>query len=58
MAFDTPNGTRGDRQPGLNRFERWANRWMIRHVASTGTLGRSNLLVLVTTGRVIRLTPR
>ena len=50
MAFDTPNGTRGARQPGRNRFERWANQRMIRHVARTGTLGRSNLLVLVTTG--------
>lgn len=50
MSFDTPNGTRGARQPGRNRVERWANRRLIRHVRRTGTLGRSNLLVLVTTG--------
>ena len=50
MTFDTPNGTRGARQPGRNRFERWANQRMLRHVRRTGTLGRSNVLVLVTTG--------
>ena len=60
MAFDTPNGTRGARQPGRNRFERWANQRMLRHVRRTGTLGHSNTLVLVTTGSktgVERMTP-
>lgn len=26
MAFDTPNGTRGARQPGHGRLEQWGNR--------------------------------
>ena len=60
MAFDTPNGTRGARQPGRTRIERWANQRMLGHIRRTGSLGRGQVLVLVTIGRktgVERMTP-
>ncbi|GAA3882712.1 hypothetical protein GCM10022381_26210 [Leifsonia kafniensis] len=60
MAFDTPNGTRGARQPGSNRIERWANQRMLGHIRRTGSLGHAQVLVLVTKGRksgAERLTP-
>jgi deazaflavin-dependent oxidoreductase (nitroreductase family) len=59
MAFDTPNGTRGARQPGRNRLERWANLRMAEHVRRTGTR-RGDILVLVTVGKrsgLERMTP-
>jgi deazaflavin-dependent oxidoreductase (nitroreductase family) len=49
MAFDTPNGTRGARQPGRNRLERWANRRMAERIARTGDRSGTKL-VLVTVG--------
>jgi len=60
MAFDTPNGTRGARQPRRNRLGRWANRWMVDRIRRTGSLGRAKTLVLVTIGSktgVERMTP-
>jgi deazaflavin-dependent oxidoreductase (nitroreductase family) len=57
MAFDTPNGTRGSRQPGRNRFERWANQRMADRIRRKGLRGR---LVLVTVGKksgLERMTP-
>lgn len=48
MAFDTPNGTRGRRQPGRSRIERWGNRRMVEHIRRKGSDGK---LVLVTLGR-------
>ena len=49
MAFDTPNGTRGARQPGRGRLERWGNRRMVEHLRRTGDR-RGTKLVLVTIG--------
>ncbi|MGO4105502.1 nitroreductase/quinone reductase family protein [Leifsonia sp. YAF41] len=60
MAFDTHNGTRGARQPRRNRVARWGNQWMVGHVRRTGSLGRTQVLVLVTIGRKTgaeRMTP-
>jgi hypothetical protein len=59
MAFDTPNGTRGARQPGRNRLERWGNRKMVDRIRRTGTR-RGDKLVLVTIGKrtgAERMTP-
>ena len=59
MAFDTPNGTRGARQPGRNRLERWANLRMAEHVRRKGTR-RGDILVIVTVGKrsgLERITP-
>ena len=50
MAFDTPNGTRGARQPGRNRIERWGNQQMVRRMRRKGD-PRENKLVLVTIGK-------
>ena len=57
MAFDTPNGTRGGRQPGRNRLERWGNRRMADRIRRKGSRGK---LVLVTVGKrsgLERMTP-
>jgi deazaflavin-dependent oxidoreductase (nitroreductase family) len=57
MAFDTPDGTRGGRQPGRSRFEQWANRKMADRIRRKGVRGR---LVLVTIGKqsgLERMTP-
>ena len=57
MAFDTPNGTRGGRQPGRNPLERWGNQRMADRIRRKGSRGK---LVLVTVGRksgVERMTP-
>ena len=59
MAFDTPNGTRGARQPGHNRLERWGNRMMVDRIRRKGSRG-GEILVLVTIGRrtgIERMTP-
>ena len=59
MAFDTPNGTRGARQPGHGRLERWGNQRMVEHIRRKGTR-RGDTLVLVTIGKrtgLERMTP-
>ncbi|RXZ48671.1 nitroreductase family deazaflavin-dependent oxidoreductase [Agromyces fucosus] len=59
MAFDTTNGTRGARQPGRNRFERWANLRMAQRLRRKGDRS-GNKLVLVTVGKKTgeeRMTP-
>jgi deazaflavin-dependent oxidoreductase (nitroreductase family) len=57
VAFDTPNGTRGGRQAGRNRIERWGNQRMADRIRRKGSRGK---LVLVTIGKktgVERMTP-
>ena len=49
MAFDTPNGTRGARQPGRGRLEQWGNRRMVEHLRRKGDR-RGTKVVLVTIG--------
>ena len=59
MAFDTPNGTRGARQPGRTRMEQWGNRWMVDRIRRKGVKGDREV-VLVTIGKrtgVVRMTP-
>lgn len=59
MAFDTPNGTRGARQPGRMRLERWANHRMAERIRRKG-VRPGDKLVLVTIGKrtgVERMTP-
>ena len=59
MAFDTPNGTRGARQPGRSRLERWGNQRMVASLRRKGDR-RGEKLVLVTVGRKTgteRMTP-
>ena len=59
MAFDTPNGTRGARQPGRNRLERWGNRKMVERMRRKDAKP-GDKLVLVTIGKktgVERMTP-
>ncbi|MFC9560389.1 nitroreductase/quinone reductase family protein [Agromyces sp. NPDC056965] len=59
MAFDTHNGTHGARQPGRNRFERWANLRMAQRLRRKGDRS-GNKLVLVTVGKKTgeeRMTP-
>ena len=60
MAFDTPNGTRGGRQAGSNRIERWGNQRMAERIRRKGARGGDKLLVLVTVGKktgLERMTP-
>lgn len=59
MAFDTPNGTRGARQPGHGRLEQWGNRKMVERIRRKGTR-RGDKVVLVTVGKksgIERMTP-
>jgi deazaflavin-dependent oxidoreductase (nitroreductase family) len=49
MSFDTPNGTRGRRQPGT--LGRWANKFTMGRIRRKGKLGSMNALVLTTIGR-------
>jgi deazaflavin-dependent oxidoreductase (nitroreductase family) len=59
MAFDTANGTRGARQPGHSRLERWGNQRMVDRIRRKGTR-RGDKLVLVTIGKktgLERMTP-
>ena len=50
MAFDTPNGTRGARQPGRGRLERWGNQKMVERIRRKGDRSGTKL-VLVTIGK-------
>ncbi|MEU1970391.1 nitroreductase/quinone reductase family protein [Microbacterium sp. NPDC019599] len=50
MAFDTPNGTRGARQPGRSRLEQRGNRWMVDRIRRKGVRGDKQV-VLVTIGK-------
>lgn len=59
MSFDTPNGTRGRRQPGRSRLERWGNRKMVERLRREGAKP-GKVLVLVTVGSrtgIERMTP-
>jgi deazaflavin-dependent oxidoreductase (nitroreductase family) len=61
MSFDTPDGTRGARQPS-GAFLRWINGWMMRRIRRTGKVPFMGFdaLVLTTIGRksgVERTTP-
>ncbi len=52
MSFDTPNGTRGARQPGAGRMIRWGNKMAMSRIRRKG--GRfmeMNALALTTVGR-------
>ena len=52
MSFDTPNGTRGARQPTPGRLMRWVNGFVMSRIRrkSGKTMGM-NALVLTTIGR-------
>ncbi|MFE1879312.1 nitroreductase/quinone reductase family protein [Streptomyces diastatochromogenes] len=51
MSFDTPSGTRGNRQPG--RALKWFNAWSMRRIRRKGggKLMGMDALVLTTVGR-------
>lgn len=49
MSFDTPDGTRGRRQPGRSRIERWGNRIMVERLRREGA-EPGKVLVIVTVG--------
>ena len=60
MSFDTPDGTRGGRQPGGGPIVRWLTKRMIKRIRRTGKAFGFNALVLTTIGRksgVERTTP-
>jgi deazaflavin-dependent oxidoreductase (nitroreductase family) len=61
MSFDTPNGTKGARQPSTGRLMRWFNTWAMNRARKGGKfLGGMDALVLTTVGRksgVLRSTP-
>jgi deazaflavin-dependent oxidoreductase (nitroreductase family) len=61
MTFDTPNGTRGARQPTAGRLMQWLNRWASKRIRKSGKfMGGMDALVLTTVGRksgVERSTP-
>jgi deazaflavin-dependent oxidoreductase (nitroreductase family) len=52
MSFDTPNGTRGARQPTAGRLMRWFNEFTMKRIRRRGgkVMGL-NALVLTTVGR-------
>lgn len=52
MAFNTPNGTRGARQPRAGRLMRWFNGWNMKRIRRKGgkVMGM-DALVLTTVGR-------
>jgi len=59
MSFDTRNGTRGARQPGRSRLERWGNQRMVESIRRKGTR-RGDKVALVTIGKrtgLERMTP-
>ncbi|MBM7831678.1 deazaflavin-dependent oxidoreductase (nitroreductase family) [Agromyces cerinus] len=59
MSFDTRNGTRGARQPGRGRLERWGNQRMAERIRRRGARS-GDKLVLITIGKktgVERMTP-
>ena len=52
MSFDTPNGTRGARQPRSGWLLRSLNKWVMGRARKTGKgMGAMNALVLTTVGR-------
>jgi deazaflavin-dependent oxidoreductase (nitroreductase family) len=61
MSFDTPNGTKGARQPRAGHLMRWFNKWAMSRARKGGKfLGDMDALVLTTVGRksgVERSTP-
>lgn len=61
MSFDTPDGTRGGRQPRAGRLLRMANKWVMSRARIRGrVVGPMTALVLTTVGRktgVERSTP-
>jgi len=61
VTFDTPNGTKGARQPTAGRLMRWLNKWASKRIRKSGRfMGDMNALVLTTVGRksgVERSTP-
>jgi deazaflavin-dependent oxidoreductase (nitroreductase family) len=61
MSFDTPNGTKGARQPTAGRLMGWLNNWASKRIRKGGKfMGGMDALVLTTVGRksgVERSTP-
>jgi deazaflavin-dependent oxidoreductase (nitroreductase family) len=61
VTFDTPNGTKGARQPTAGRLMRWLNKFASKRIRKSGRfMGDMNALVLTTVGRksgVERSTP-
>lgn len=52
MSFDTPNGTRGSRQPRASRAMRWFNNWAMSRIRKSGKfMGGMDALILTTVGR-------
>lgn len=52
MSFNTPNGTRGARQPSAGRLMRWMNGFMASRIRRKGGKAMGmNALVLTTVGR-------
>ncbi len=52
MSFDTPNGTRGARQPRAGRLMRWFNTLAMNRIRKSGKfMGGMDALVLTTVGR-------
>lgn len=50
MAFDTPAGTRGARQPRAGLMTRWVNNAAARWIRSSGKMMGINALLLTTVG--------
>jgi deazaflavin-dependent oxidoreductase (nitroreductase family) len=52
MSFDTPNGTKGARQPRAGRLMRWFNTFAMNRIRKSGKfMGGMDALVLTTVGR-------
>ena len=52
MSFDTPNGTKGARQPRAGRLMRWFNTFAMNRIRKSGKfMGGMNALALTTVGR-------
>ena len=51
MSFDTPNGTKGARQPSAGRLMRWFNKFAMNRIRKGKSMGGMNALVLTTIGR-------
>ena len=52
MTFDTPNGTKGARQPSAGRLMKWLNAFASNRIRKSGKfMGGMNALVLTTVGR-------
>ena len=50
MAFDTPTGTRGARQPRAGLMMQWANKMAAGRIRRTGKMMGFNALILTTIG--------